>query len=83
MLPPSHQPPSPLRLHHVSMAYGRRALFSGVTAEVAPGRCLVVSGANGAGKSTLLRIIAGLLRPEAGQVEFIGPRGEPPPAGED
>jgi heme exporter protein A len=68
-------PPSSLRLHGVSMAYGRRALFSEVTAEVAPGRCLVISGANGTGKSTLLKIIAGLLRPEAGQVEFDGPRG--------
>lgn len=57
------------------MAYGRRELFSQVTAEVAPGQCLVVSGANGAGKSTLLKIIAGLLRPETGRVEFGGSRG--------
>ena len=57
------------------MAYGRRELFSQVTAEVAPGQCLVVCGANGAGKSTLLKIIAGLLRPETGQVEFGGLRG--------
>ncbi len=68
-------PPPPLRLHGVSMAYGRRELFSQVTAEVAPGQCLVISGANGAGKSTLLKIIAGLLRPETGQVEFGGLRG--------
>ena len=54
------------------MAYGRRALFSGVSAEVPPGRCLVVAGANGAGKSTLLKIIAGLIRPDAGRVEFGG-----------
>lgn len=57
------------------MAYGRRLLFSKIDAEVAPGRCLVVSGANGAGKSTLLKIIAGLIRPEAGNVEFAGARG--------
>lgn len=75
MLSPSYQPPAPLRLHNVGMAYGRRALFSGVTAEVTPGQCLVVSGANGAGKSTLLKIIAGLLRPESGRVEFGGARG--------
>ena len=62
----------PLRLHALSMAYGRRALFSGVSAEVEPGRCLVVTGANGSGKSTLLKIIAGLVRPEAGTVEFSG-----------
>jgi ABC-type multidrug transport system ATPase subunit len=57
------------------MAYGRRLLFSDVTAEIAPGRCLVVTGANGAGKSTLLKIIAGLVRPEAGRVEYDGARG--------
>ena len=57
------------------MAYGRRALFSEIDAEAAPGQCLVVSGANGAGKSTLLKIVAGLLRPDAGRIEFDGLRG--------
>ena len=71
LLPPFR----PLRLREVSMAYGRRELFAGVSVEVAPGQCLVVSGANGSGKSTLLKIIAGLLRPESGRVEFDGPRG--------
>lgn len=64
--------PNTLRLHDLAMAYGRRVLFSGVSAEVLPGRCLVVAGANGSGKSTLLKIIAGLLRPEAGRVERPG-----------
>ncbi len=57
------------------MAYGRRSLFSEVTAEITSGQCLVVTGANGAGKSTLLKIMAGLLRPEAGSVTFSGARG--------
>jgi len=64
-----------LHLRGLTMAFGRRLLFTGVNAEVAPGRCLAVTGANGAGKSTLLRIIAGLLRPEAGSVTFDGARG--------
>ena len=64
-----------LGLHGVSMAYGRRLLFSGVEAKVAPGQTLVVSGANGSGKSTLLRIAAGLLCPDEGRVEWDGPRG--------
>ena len=68
-------PQCSLRLHGISMAYGRRLLFSDITAEVAPGRCLVVSGANGTGKSTLLKIIAGLVRPEAGRIDFQGTRG--------
>ena len=65
-------PTQPLRLHEIAMAYGRRALFHGVSAEVRPGECLVISGANGAGKSTLLKIIAGLVRPDCGSVEFGG-----------
>ncbi len=61
-----------LYLHGLGMAYGRRVLFSELSAEVGPGQCLVVTGANGAGKSTLLKIIAGLTRPETGRVEFAG-----------
>lgn len=64
-----------LCLRGLTMAFGRRLLFTHVEAEVAPGRCLAVTGANGAGKSTLLRIVAGLLRPEAGSVDFDGARG--------
>ena len=64
--------PNTLRLHDLTMAYGRRTLFSDLCAEVGPGQCLVVAGANGAGKSTLLQIVAGLTRPEAGSVEFDG-----------
>ena len=73
MMPVS--PLSPLRLRGITMAYGRRLLFSDIDAEVLAGRCLVVSGLNGAGKSTLLKIIAGLIRPEAGKIEFKGARG--------
>ena len=64
-----------LELRGITMAYGRRTLFSDVQADVPPGRCLVVTGANGAGKSTLLKIIAGLLRPESGTVAYDGTRG--------
>lgn len=54
------------------MAYGPRLLFDGLSASVKPGETLVVTGANGAGKSTLLKIIAGLARPDAGTVQFVG-----------
>ena len=62
-------------LDNVSMAYGPRALFQGVSAQAGPGQTLVVTGANGAGKSTLLKIAAGLIRPEEGAVRrepFLG-----------
>jgi heme exporter protein A len=53
------------------MSFGRRALFHGLSAQVAAGETLVVTGANGAGKSTLLKIIAGLSRPDEGRVNFV------------
>ncbi|MGA9835787.1 MAG: sugar ABC transporter ATP-binding protein [Gemmatimonadaceae bacterium] len=52
--------------------------FPGVTAlhdvsfDVAPGSCHAVCGENGAGKSTLGKILAGLIEPDAGQIELRG-----------
>ncbi|WP_165645176.1 ABC transporter ATP-binding protein, partial [Oharaeibacter diazotrophicus] len=48
---------------------GRRVL-DGVDLVVEPGRLLVVAGPNGAGKSTLARVLAGLVRPDAGRVRL-------------
>src|SRR4051794_5112592 len=51
---------------------GGRELFSGLDFALAGGEALVVSGRNGSGKSSLLRVVAGLLRPEAGRISFEG-----------
>lgn len=41
---------------------------------------LSVTGPNGAGKSSLLRLVVGLLRPDAGTIEFDGSAAEEPVA---
>jgi heme exporter protein A len=61
-----------LALEDLSVERGGRALFHGLTAAIAAGEALAVTGANGAGKTSLLRAIAGLLAPAAGRVRFGG-----------
>jgi heme exporter protein A len=51
---------------------GDRHVLRGVSFELEPGRCALLTGRNGAGKTTLLRAIAGLLEPEEGQVSWRG-----------
>src|SRR6185437_1194675 len=47
---------------------GERLVFAGLSLNLPAGAALVVTGANGSGKSSLLRLLATLLRPEAGRL---------------
>ncbi|MFB9566463.1 ABC transporter ATP-binding protein, partial [Saccharopolyspora hordei] len=47
-------------------------LLDGVDLAVPPGRCVAVVGRSGSGKTTLARCLAGLTRPDAGQVLLDG-----------
>jgi heme exporter protein A len=49
-----------------------RLVLRDLSFALAPGRALLLTGPNGAGKSTLLRLLAGLKRPDAGQIAWNG-----------
>ncbi len=51
---------------------GERLLFRGLSLELGGGEACHVTGSNGTGKSSLIRILAGLLRPYAGEVKRAG-----------
>ena len=50
---------------------GVRAV-DGVSLDVVNGELVVIVGPSGSGKTTLLRLIAGLERPEGGEIRFNG-----------
>jgi heme exporter protein A len=53
-------------------SFGRLRVLYDIDLTLSPGEALAIAGPNGAGKSTLLRILAGLMRPTAGEVHVLG-----------
>ncbi|MDE1972246.1 MAG: sugar ABC transporter ATP-binding protein, partial [Hyphomicrobiales bacterium] len=65
----------------ISKHFGATRALDGVDFDVLPGEVHALVGENGAGKSTLVRILAGVHRPDAGEIaidgrvrQFGGPR---------
>ena len=65
-------PPALLTVHGLSFTRNDVPVFGPLGFEVAAGEALLVQGGNGAGKTTLLRVLAGLLRADAGDVAIRG-----------
>jgi NitT/TauT family transport system ATP-binding protein len=60
---------------------GGLEVLNSVNLDVAECRFVAVLGPSGSGKTTLLRVIAGLLPPTNGSVQFNTPKGNPPRIG--
>jgi ribose transport system ATP-binding protein len=61
-----------LRLHGIAKTFpGVRAL-DGIDLEVRAGEVHCLLGQNGAGKSTLIKVLAGVHRPDAGRIVWLG-----------
>jgi iron complex transport system ATP-binding protein len=61
-----------LEASDITFRVGSKALISNVSVSFAPGRLHLIIGPNGAGKSTLIKVLARLLRPHEGRVEYDG-----------
>jgi nitrate/nitrite transport system ATP-binding protein len=73
-----------LTLDKVSKGYGdgetRARVLKDVSLAVEPGEFVAIVGFSGSGKTTLINLMAGLVRPDSGKVEFKGvPVNEPGP----
>jgi len=61
-----------VELDGVRKWFGGTAAVAGMSLQVRPGELYALLGPNGAGKTTTLRMIAGLLRPDAGSIHIFG-----------
>jgi ABC-type Fe3+/spermidine/putrescine transport system ATPase subunit len=61
-----------IKLTNITKRYEGAAAVDNVSVSVEPGEFLTLLGPSGCGKSTTLRILAGLTRPDGGQVLFDG-----------
>ena len=61
-----------LRLAGVTRRYGVLAAVDDLSLDVVAGESVVILGPSGCGKTTVLRLIAGLERPDAGEIRLDG-----------
>src|SRR5213079_2177355 len=66
----------PLHIDGLSKCYGARTVLDQVRLSLRAGEFVAVVGRSGCGKSTLLRAIAGLEKPDGGQVKIGGGEGK-------
>src|SRR5688572_5477528 len=76
----SKRPEGAIEARQLSFERDGRLVLSAINLHIAPGQTVAVLGANGAGKTTLLRCLAGLLRPTAGEVRWLGQSPQQKPA---
>lgn len=67
--------PTQISLRGVTLSRGDRLLLDDVSLTVRPGERIGIVGENGAGKSTLLRLLAGIERPDDGEVITVAENG--------
>jgi len=61
-----------LEVRGIETYYGNIPALREISIDVPEGGVVAIIGANGAGKTTLMKTIAGVLRPRAGTVSFLG-----------
>ena len=59
-----------LQANNITFRVGNKPLISDISASFTPGKLHLIIGPNGAGKSTLIKVLARLLRPQSGSIEY-------------
>ena len=61
-----------ITIANLSHSFGKGNVLKQVAFSVARGEFFIVIGPNGSGKTTLIKLMAGILKPQKGQIEILG-----------
>jgi phospholipid/cholesterol/gamma-HCH transport system ATP-binding protein len=67
-------PPAAIAVSHVSFAFDDQVVLRDISFTLARGGLRFLLGASGSGKSVLIKLVAGLLKPDAGSIVVNGQR---------
>lgn len=57
---------------HLQKKYGRKGVLDDISFRAECGERIGIVGKNGCGKSTLMRILAGIMKPDSGEILYFG-----------
>lgn len=61
-----------MNIANIKKSYKKKSVLNNITLSVEEGSCVGILGGNGSGKSTLLSVLAGVLKPDGGSVDWMG-----------
>ena len=61
-----------IQVAHIKKKYRKKVVLEDISFTIHPGEIVAIIGENGSGKSTLLKILAGVIKPEKGDISFYG-----------
>lgn len=61
-----------IEVQNISKKFGKKQILNDISFQVKTGERVVIVGKNGSGKTTLLRIMAGIIKADAGEIRYFG-----------
>jgi ABC-2 type transport system ATP-binding protein len=59
-------------ISNLTKTFGKETAVNNVSFDIKKGSCFALLGPNGAGKTTTLRMLAGIIKPTSGSIQFTG-----------
>ena len=61
-----------IQVSNLGKRYGKKTVLQEISFTAQCGECVAVVGRNGCGKTTLMQILAGVLKPDGGEIRYFG-----------